>query len=214
MFLREVTLGSAAREYLDRILADGKSLSRALLGFGAHQDWRVYTFLPNAVAEPNTQDDFDRPIFPPLASEQLEVPSGSGVVYQSSRVPDLNDTLAANIASKLGARGAAFLVEDTNARPDDARVRRSTVNRVLHKMEVYWLVRGSEADAKGVLTAWKAASAWRVVGFVVRGQSVAGLNPSTLLDESQIRVIAREIDTIVTAAFDGEGFLIVERDRS
>jgi hypothetical protein len=207
---KEIEVGTEGLNYIKDRLAEGNSLSQALLNSRDLASGKVTTYLPAAIS--------DREAKQFSTGGKLRIPRRLSVTlairgsnWRIEPKPNLDTYIVKMIRSFLGQRGSCCIFEDAKSRPTDPWIQ-SEDGRIKNlDDEVYYVLDEKDAndEEKIARTVRDAQSGWHFVGVMSlppRNGRLSGGGRNLSADD--LRALAERAVVILVGAYDGEGYLV------
>jgi len=203
--LRDQNNRSAAVLYAKRVLSKGHTLGKFLIERIPFEDGEVSVLSPGHLDSSQILD-FDSGHFP------QEPIRGSGLI---SPVASSADELIKVISKALSAPSSVSLIENSSAKPNYRWLQQAKSFVVVHESEVFHLVFSKGRSKSKIEQAIRESH--RVPTFIgAVGRPASKLSDLTqnlqTISVSEIQHIAETASIFFLGAYDGEGFLIWEKE--
>ncbi len=217
--LEEVILDQRALDYIEQFLEDGYTLSRDLLRLPLAVG-RVVTHLPPN-APPTALSNFRwggvLPSFSELESWHVNANGQRTRFVSVSSNPlrqEIDAVLADFIADYLQGPGRCYaVIEDTNARPDDASLGSWVGQWFSYESEVYQFLTTADIDSAVILRTWRGTGSYRPLGILVAGPDLPDLTHGQEVTVETLQQLTDHTDHLIIGAYDGEGELLWSKPR-
>jgi hypothetical protein len=210
----EIQLDRDAVAYIRRYLAEGFTLSHALLQL-ALETGTVVTYLPTTTS-PDTRKQFAAggilPAFSELESQYVDVNGQGERLVQVTGNPirqEIEALVAGGIATYLHRPGRRYAVfEHALARPTDPWLETANVKFFYCQAEVYLFLTVSDDSLATIIKAKRAAQTYVFTGVLVAGEDLPDLTSGQVVDTDVLQLLAARTEHIIVGAYDGEGELV------
>ena len=203
---REIHFGSEAIAYVRNRLEQSKALGHYLLGNLDLDKGHVITCLPQTVGE-DVAKKFQHGVFPLVPGSERHVTAPDGTTWRMTPKPNMNFWLTSVMKTFLKAGdNRACIFEDAVARPTDPYLERVVTRRFSVSDTVYHYLLSDDAEQdEKIDQTIKQASSWLFIG-------VLAALPSDFWEAPDLLTIVSGAQKIVIGAYDGESYLIWEKE--
>ena len=209
---KEIILGEEAKNYVEKHLSYGQTLSKLVLEYIDLKLGNVITGLPSD-ANLDKINDFDSGgILPAIEKSKWRTIVGEDGVEHIMKPIPRNFSYAVNIIGAFlkGNKDRLCVFENVKAGPSDPILLKHSSAILTFKKEVYHVLTNREISEEEVVRAIKESeSLWTFVGFMT---SLQGIKKESLsskeLSSEAMKILAENVEKIIVGAYDGEGFLI------
>jgi hypothetical protein len=212
---REITLGSDSIDYIRKHLSYGLTISKYILNLLNLDEGQVVTGLPEDTAIEKLYDFEHGGI---LASELKTMPiyrvqDKNGKYFTMQRVPRAFPFVLDTVNRFLkGGVSRLLILEDANAKSTDPVIQKYGSPIWTFQSEVYHLVFGIPSNEEIKSTINKSDSLWTLVGFMTSLPKEEHFPLKKEISLETIEMLAENTQKILVGAYDGEGFLIWQRE--
>lgn len=211
---QEFTLGVDAAKYMRECLLDGHTLAKYLFERLDVDSGRVITFFPPGVDTEIVKQAFRHGGVLP------EPPPETHVIYSNGRrmvpIPNTNDGLIERIRDYLcGGKGRFCIFEEAYARPSDPAMLTKHVPFLILNEEIYYFLSWKDIDYNKIKQAINAAGNFYpgLIGALTELPEKQELNfENKIISSEQLHILAKRAEKIIIGAYDGEGYLIWNKD--
>jgi hypothetical protein len=200
-----------ALAYVEDQLASGKTLSSFLLRAVQRQDGELSYLSPRPLSPAEAVQFETGHTFDYSSPVAMKVGNISGIAYPT---PNTDQELGHFVQKVLSEADHIALLEHSLAAPSDPWLERAKSRVLVHEDEVYHLALCSEQTHDDIQNAIREANnVLRMVGMVGRiPGAVASLAPAKRLSLAQVEMIGINAECVFVSAFDGEGYVIWEKN--
>lgn len=213
---KEIFLDARSIEYIKECLIQGKTFAEYLLrNFDLHNS-KVITILSDDITYEEAHQ------FKYGGKHKNYIPKvehytdKNGKTWRSRSVPDMDPLLTDIICSYLKEGDDRFCIfEEVNARPNDPCILRAVDRRIMiYDDEIYYFLTKDTTDKMIIEKAIKYSElAWLFIGAMTsypHQDKLVGNRVNITFDD--LKLMADNVKTLIIGAYDGEGFLLWERN--
>jgi hypothetical protein len=214
--LKEFELGLEAIKYIEKCLGSGNKLSQALLKVCDFKKGRVITVLPGFVNYEYI-NDFEVGILPKtLEAEARNATAEYGSHWTSVMVPEpsIISWLSTEVCRFLKAAATRLCIfENTLAKAGDSWISKEKPQIFTFNEEVYHFLLNQDAENEKIRDTIRSAECPLFIGVMTSLPSERSFPQSGQeVSLEDLEVLAEGTEKIVVGAYDGDGYLIWNRD--
>jgi hypothetical protein len=209
LYLNDENSRTAAIDHIARILGQGHTLAMFLLESINVRLGTIFVLAPGALDSAQVVQ-FDQGHFPQGAVTKVVL----GELQSVSPIADSESQLVEVISNKL-VRGNACLLENAMARSGDTWLEKTESRVITHGTEIYHVLLETDRDEEKIRNAIREARQFPVfigaTGQLLR-DTASSLVTAGVVRTDDLKVFAESTQTVVVGAYDGEGYIVWDRN--
>lgn len=208
--LKRVKLNGQAVKYIKQQLLLGNSLAHQLLKLQNLDSGNVITYLPQNVTAKRITN-FNEPILKkPSKKMHRQIVAKDGSKWTVVPKPNMDESLVNLIIEYLAEnKNKVCIFEDALLRSTDPWVTKADTHLVFYNNEVYHIILNHKSEKKQILQIIRRARSWLFIGVLTSiDMEAVQKQKKGFIAIDDIYILAKETKKIIIGAYDGEGYLI------